>query len=75
MGKVAYENNDFYNAVKWFNLTVNMLSQEKDDANKSGQFEFNLLDHFANATYFQGNADHSFKLTLRLLEMGLIYML
>jgi hypothetical protein len=68
MGRVAYENEDFYHAVRW--MTVAMKTWEEEGEHSTAKI-FDILDYLAYSTAQQGNINHAIQLTKRLLEMGL----
>lgn len=64
LGKVAYDNGDYYHAIKWFDEAVRL-----DIAINSTVPRSLLLDYLSFSVFQQGNVRHAFNLTLAWLQL------
>lgn len=65
LGKVAYNNEDFYHAIKWFNEALRLDDIETDKTTARQV----VLDYLSYSVFVQGNLRHAYNLTLDWLEL------
>ena len=66
LGRIAYENEDFYHTVRWMSEALVQYELE----NYSSEVKLvDILDYFAFATARQGNLKHALELTQKIIEI------
>ena len=65
IGKVAFENDDFYHAIQWLLTSLTLLNEEEEKSIE----ESDILSHLSNALYQKGNIYHAWKMTKRWLSL------
>ncbi|RNA10195.1 prolyl 4-hydroxylase subunit alpha-2 [Brachionus plicatilis] len=66
LGRIAYENKDYYHAVRWMNESLVQLEIEGDSPSVS---LVQVLDYYAFTTAKQGNIKHALDLTKKLVSI------
>lgn len=67
MGRIAYDQEDFYHTLRWMNEA---LEQAEIEGEQSGIEVSTVLDYLSYATAQQGNVHHAYELTKRLLSLS-----
>lgn len=68
MGRIAYNDKDYYHTVIWMTETLKQLEIE-DSASVT---KFDVLDYLAFSTGEQGNIQHALDITTEMLSIGKI---
>ncbi|CAF0718005.1 unnamed protein product [Brachionus calyciflorus] len=66
LGRIAYENKDYYHAIRWMNES---LIQVELEGNQPSIDKVEILDYYAFSTAKQGNIKHAIDLTKQIIEL------
>lgn len=70
MGRVAYENSDYYHCIIWMMEAIEVLQEEVKGTGTATVELVEILDYLAFSTAQKGNIQHAIELTEQMLKIG-----
>lgn len=71
MGKLAYNENDYYHAVLWMQQALKQMDSGED----AKTLKADILDYLSYSVYQMGDLPRAIELTRRLVAIGKLFLL